>query len=247
MKLPFSPISLAVVLVCLVSADAQKQKPVVRDSARTAVVVVEPLSVLRMKPSLFADPVQRLRRGRRVHILGAAENDGVKFYKVAASSGRAGWVQSHAVFSRVRAADEERLARLVLAADGFEQIELASIFLGMYPASQFRPPILLLYGDLLEHAAVRLSRDAGSRISRRTIAASGAPEHSYYLNFNMLDRYRRLGVIFLFNSSTRTFHYNGASWMELTQKFPGSAETTEARKRLELLRQKFERRSVANN
>src|SRR5687767_4198643 len=239
MKLPFSPISLALVLVCLHSVNGQKRKPLVRESPRTAVVLDETLSVLRAKPSLFADPVQRVRRGRRVQILGPAESDGVKFYKVASSTGRVGWIQSDALFSRLRATDEERLARLVLAADSFEQVELASIFLAMYPSSRLRPPILLLYGDLLEEVAVKLSRDAGSRINRRAMAASGAPEHSYYLNFNMLDRYRRLGVIFLFNTSTRTFHYNGASWLEITQKFSGAAENTEARKRLDSLRQKF--------
>lgn len=247
MKLPLSPISLVVVLVCLLTANAQKRRPLVRESPRPAVVVDETLSVLRVKPSLFADPVQRVRRGRRVQILGSADSDGVKFYKVAASSGRVGWMQTDAVSSRSRLADEERLARLVMAADAFEQIELASIFLAMYPSSRFRPPILLLYGDLLEDAAVKLSRDAGSRLSRRTMVASGAPEHSYYLNFNMLDRYRRLGVIFLFNSSTRTFHYNGASWLEITQKFPDANESSEARKRLDSLKQKFERRSVASN
>lgn len=247
MKLPISLISLALVLVCLISANAQKRKPVARDPGRTAVVVDETLSVLRSKPSLFADPVQRMRRGRRLQILGSAENDGVKFYKVAVSSARFGWVQSDAVFGKARAADDERFARLVLAADGFEQIELASMFLSIYPASRFRPSILLLFGDLVEDAAMKLSRDAGSRLNRRSMAASGAPEHSYYLNFNMLDRYRRLGVVFLFNSSTRTFHYDGASWNEITRKFPAAPQNTEALERLNLLKEKLERRSVASS
>jgi hypothetical protein len=202
-------------------------------------VIDETLSVLRTKPSLFADTVQRMRRGRRVQIIGSADGDGVKFYKVAAPPARFGWVQSDAVFGKFRAGDEERLARLVHAADGFDQVELASIFLGMYPSSQFRPQILLLCGDLLEDAASKLSRDAGTRLRRREMAASGAPEHSYYLNFNMLDRYRRLGVTFLFNASKRTFHYNGASWREIARKFPASAEASEARKRLDSLVEKL--------
>ena len=73
------------------------------------------------------------------------------------------------------------------------------------------------------------------------MAASAAPLHSYYLNFNMLDRYRRLGVQFLFNPSTRQFHYNGASWMEIVRKFPVSPEAVEARKRLDSLKEKMEK------
>ncbi|MEO8041522.1 MAG: SH3 domain-containing protein [Acidobacteriota bacterium] len=244
MKLPILPLSLALVFVCSISTSAQKRKPANAkrsEIGNTAVVIDERLSVLRTKPSLFADPIQRIRRGRRVQILGSSEADGVRFYKVSAPPAHFGWLQSDSVFGKFRASDEERLARLVQAADGFEQIELTSVFLEMYPASQFRPPILLLYGDLLEDAAAKLSRDAGSRLSRREIAASGAPLHSYYLNFNMLDRYRRLGVTFLFNPSTRTFHYNGASWREIVRKYPRSTETAEAQKRLDSLKVKLER------
>jgi len=205
-----------------------------------AVVVDERLSLLRMKPSLFAKSAQRMRRGRRVQILGVAENDGVKFLKVAATPG-SGWVQSDAVFSKLRPGDEERLVRLVQASDGFEQIELATLFFEMFPASKLRPAVLLLYGDLLEEAAVKLSRDATSKLNRREIASSGAPLHSYYLNFNSLDRYRKLGVTFLFNLSTRLFHYDGASWTEIVRKYPGSVEATEAKKRLDSLTVKLER------
>jgi hypothetical protein len=41
----------------------------------------------------------------------------------------------------------------VQAADGFDQLQLAMEFLRMYPTSQFRAPMLLLFGDLLENAA----------------------------------------------------------------------------------------------
>jgi hypothetical protein len=177
-----------------------------------------------------------MRRGRRVQILAAAEADGVKFYKILAPPGRSGWVQADALFGRSKATDEERFARLVQASDGFDQIELAHAFFQMYPTSRFRPPILLLFGDLLENAAAKLSRDAKSRLSRREMAASGAPLHSYYLNFNMLDRYRKLGVRFRFNSSTRNFHYDGASWSEIVRRYPMSVEAAEARKRLDLLK-----------
>jgi hypothetical protein len=224
------------VAVCFVTAEAQKQR--VRETGTTAVVIDERLSLLRTRPSLFADAVQRMRRGRRVQILGVTESDGVKFYRIA-SSGRSGWLQSEAVFGRFRPGDEERLARLVQASDGFDQVELAVEFLRLYPSSRLRPPMLLLLGDLLEQAAVKLSRDAASRLDRRQMAVSGAPVHSYYLNFNMLDRYRRLGVRFLFDPSTRTFHYNGACWREIVRKYPAAVESAEAQKRLESLRTKM--------
>lgn len=250
MKIPHHAFSLTLVLVCFISADAQTRRPgqrptgpaMVREAGKSAVVIDETLSVLRVRPSLFADSVQRMRRGRRVQILGGVEADGVRFYKVSVPPGNSGWVQSDAVVGRFRPADEERFARLVQAADGFDQIELAARFIEMYPASKFRLPILLLFGDLLEDVAFKLSRDASARLSRREMVASGAPLHSYYLNFNMIDRYRKLGVTFLFNSATRKFHYNGASWKEIVRRFPTLPEADEAAKRLDSLKLKMDKR-----
>ena len=253
MKLPLSTLSLALVLVFSISVDAQKRRSGSAPSKKPAreatllMVIDESLSVLRTRPSLFADPIQRMRRGRLVRTFGIAEADGVRFYKIAASTGHAGWIQTDALFSRSRADDEERFARLVQAADGFDQIELADAFFEMYPVSRFRAPMLLLFGDLLEEASAKLSRDAGSRLSRREMAASGAPVHSFYLNFNMLDRYRRLGVRFMFNPLTRTFHYDGASWKEILARHPSSIEAMEAKKRLESLHVKLGKRIEAGS
>lgn len=251
MKLPTLPLSLALVFVCLIPAEAQKRRPQhpikpsparAREIGSTAIVIDETLSVLRSGPSLFADPIRRMRRGRRVQILASTNSDGVKFYKVSAPPANFGWVQAEAVFSKFRPADEDRLARLVQAADGFGQLELAAAFLDICPASGFRPAILLLYGDLLEEAAAKLSRDAGTRLKRREMLASGAPLHSYYLNFSLLDRYRKIGVTFLFNTSTRSFHYNGASWQEILRKHPASPESAEAQKRLDELKRRLVRK-----
>lgn len=248
MKLPILPLSLALVLVCLLSAEAQKRKPTKVGGpaiGNTAVVIDEALSVLRMKPSLFASSIQRMRRGRRVQVLGSTEADGVKFFKVSAPPAKPGWIQADAVVGKFRSSDEERFVRMVQASDGFDRIELATAFLRLYPASRFRSPMLLLYGDLLEEAAAKLTRDATSRLNRREMAASGAPVHSFYLNFNLLDRYRRLGITFLFNSSTRTFHYNGASWTEIVSRYSRSTETSEAQKRLDSLRMKLARKAAS--
>ncbi|HTK37765.1 MAG TPA: hypothetical protein VL325_04670 [Pyrinomonadaceae bacterium] len=245
MKLPLIILCLLITLTFYVPADAQKRriaKPV-RAQAQvsgSAVVVDETLSVLRTRPSLFASAIQRMRRGRKVMISGTKEADGVTFYKIAAAPSGTGWMQADAVFGRLRPHDDERMAKLVQASDGFDQIEIAEQFFELYPDSPLRPSLLLLYGDLLEEIALKLSRDAAGRLRRPEMAASGAPLHSYYLNFVSLDRYRKLGVTFLFNTETRKFHYNGDSWHEIITKFPKSAEAVEAQKRLDLLKQKME-------
>ena len=235
----------AFLIVCLQSTaaeiNAQRQKVTAKPATttrskeigQTAIVLVETLSVLRPKPTLFAEPVQRMRRGRAVKILGVTEADGVKFFKVAAPPRNFGWVQSDAVFGKFRSGDEERLARLIQASTGFEQIDLAAFYFTLYPNSQFRPSILLLFGDLCQETAVRLSREATNRLDRREMAASAAPLHSYYLNYVGLDRYRKLGITFRFNTATKTYYYDGGSWRELVNKFASSPEALEAKKRLD--------------
>ncbi len=252
MKPPFSTFVVILIVVFGTSAVAQKRgalppakpKTVAVRSAeigQTAIVIDETLSVLRMTPSLFSASVQRMRRGRKVQILGVAEADGVKFYKVTAPPANYGWVQADAVFGKFRVGDEERLARLAQAADGFDQIEIAVEFFNLYPQSKFKPSILLLFGDLLEEVAAKLSKDATSRLSRKEMAASAAPLHSYYLNFVSLDRYRKIGILFLFNSTTKQFHYDGTSWKEIVTKFGSSPEVAEAQKRIDALKVKMEK------
>ena len=208
---------------------------------QSAIVVDETLSVLRKEPSLFSEPVHRMQRGRKIQILGVTEADGVKFYKVTAPPTSFGWVQADAVFGKFRPADEERFAKLVQATDGYDQIEMATQFFEMYPDSRFKPQVLMLFGDLLEEVAAKLSKDANSRLRRPEMAASAAPMHSYFLNFVSLDRYRKLGIIFLFNSTAKAFHYNGASWKEIVTKFPKSPEAVEAQKRLDNLALKMQK------
>ncbi|MFZ1701812.1 MAG: hypothetical protein WBO10_03005 [Pyrinomonadaceae bacterium] len=211
---------------------------------QSAVVIDETISVLRVTPSLFANSIQRMRRGRKVQILGVTEADGVKFYKVTAPPRNFGWVQADAVFGKFRRGDEERLAQLTQAIDGFEQIEVAIEFFNLYPNSKFCPAIQLLIGDVLEETAATLSKSAASRLRRKEMAASAAPLHSYYLNFVSLDRYRKLGVIFLFNPATKQFHYEGASWKEILAKHAESPEVVEAQKRLDALKEKMAKTSV---
>ena len=141
-----------------------------------------------------------------------------------------------------RRGDDERLARLVQSSEDFDQIERATIFLENFPKSSLRPAMLLLFGDLIEEAAATLAREAARRLNRREMSATGAPLHSFYLNYTSLDRYRRLGVNFVFNPNTKMLHYDGASWREIIAKFPKSTEAAEAQKRLDSLKEKMERK-----
>ena len=148
------------------AVQAKGKSPTVRSAeiGQSAIVVDETLAVLRKMPSLFSESVHRMSRGRKVQIQGVAEADGVKFYKVTVPPTNYGWVQADAVFGRFRANDEERLAKLVQAADGFELVEIAGQFFTLYPNSKFKPSLLLLFGDVLEEIAVKT-------LERRDIAA----------------------------------------------------------------------------
>lgn len=211
-----------------------------REPTSTGIVIDERLAVLRSEPSLFAKTLQRMRRGRAVSVFGSKEADGVTFYRVKALPNSTGWVQSEAIIGRFRRGDDSRLARLVQSSEGFEQIERAQIFLDTFADSPLRPAILLLLGDLMEETALKISTDALKKLDRREMAASGAPLHSFYLNYTSLDRYRKIGINFVFNPSTKLLHYDGESWREIVSKFPNSSEAAEAQKRLDLLKEKME-------
>ena len=212
-----------------------------RAAANTAVVVDERLAVLRSEPSLFAKADQRMRRGRIITISGSKEADGVTFYRVNAAPNGSGWVQAEAVAGKFRRGDDARLAKLVQSSEGFDQIDRAQIFLDTFNDSPLRPAILLLTGDLMEEISLKLSIEATKRLDRREMAASGAPLHSFYLNYVSLDRYRRLGINFVFNSNAKLFHYDGANWREIIKKSPKSSEAVEAQKRLDSLKEKMQK------
>ena len=78
-----------------------------------------------------------------------------------------------------------------------------------------------------------MSNEAARRLDEDKIAASGAPQFTYFMNYSGLDRYNRQGVKFVFDRSAKKFHYDGAAWRELVQRYPQSPEAAEARNRLE--------------
>lgn len=233
--------------VCLfvfaVQINAQKRRVLPARKAQTAkrgvfvplaaVVIDERLAVLRFEPGLNGIPLQRMRHGREVTITNEREIDGIKFFQVQLPPEKSGWVQAEAVASNFKKGDDERFARLINASDGFDKIERAAVFLENFQNSIFRPAILLLFGDLLEESAMRLTRDATRRLDNAEMQANGAPVHSYFLSYAGLDRFRKIGVNFVFDAAQKQFHYDGAAWREIAQKYPHSQESKEAAKRLQ--------------
>ena len=207
---------------------AQKRKPPF--GGRLAVVVDERLAALRATPQLNGRLVRRLGRGRLVAMRSVKTSaDGIVFFLVNVTSRTHGWIQREAVALPSRAGDDQRLVRLIHASSGFDRIARARIFLDHFPRSPLRPEVLLLLGDTAEETAAKLSTDAARRLKE---GLGDAPEFSYYLNHPGLDRYNRQRVDFVFDKSTKRFHYDGAAWRELIRRHPRSPEAVEAEKRL---------------
>jgi hypothetical protein len=212
------------------------QKKRVPPGGNIAVIADERLAALRVAPSLSARLIRRLGRGNFVSVRTTRRNhEGISFSHVVVTRRTSGWLQSEALVTSGRNGDDRRLAHLIGGTDEFDRIARSRIFLDHFPRSSLRPKVLLALGDAAEEAAAQLSREATRRFERREIPTDGAPEHSYYMNYNGLDRYNRQGVIFTFDPGTKQFHYDGAAWREIVRKHPNSPEAEEAKKRLEKL------------
>jgi hypothetical protein len=201
-----------------------------------AVVVDERLAALRESPELSARLLQRMSRGRRLSIQGSRRApDGLTFYRVMLTKRTTGWVQSEAVIAASRPQDDERLLRLIRGSEDFDRLARAHIFLDLFPKSPLRPTVLQLYAESAEEAAAKLSRDAARRLDAHEMQAGGAPDYSYFLNYNGLDRYNRQGVTFIFDRAAKRFQYDGAAWREILRRYPQSPEAAAASKHLEAL------------
>jgi hypothetical protein len=216
------------------SAIAKRRRPPA--GGRIAVVVDERLSALRIRPQLSGRLLQRLSRGRLVAIRAERESrEGVIFCLVNVSRRTQGWIQREAIVSASQAGDDERLMRLVTTSEGFNRIARARIFLDTFVHSRLRPAVLMLFAGAAEEAAVRLTREASRRLNEAEVNAGDAPQFSYFLNYNGLDRYNRQGISFVFDRDQKKFHYDGASWREIIRRYPRSLEADEARKRLDAI------------
>ena len=221
-----------VLLLTTSAAEAQRRRrPPAGGGA--AVVVDERLAALRDAPRPTANLIQRLGRGRFVAVTGERASGGVKYLRVLVTSRTGGWLQAEAVVRPSRAGEDARLLRLVRGSAEFDRLARAHIFLEAFPRSTLRPAALLILGDAAAEAAERLTREARRRLDPAEMSAGGAPSATYFQNYNGLDRYRRLGVVFDFDAASKTYRYDGAAFRELLRRHPRSPEAAEARKRLE--------------
>ena len=227
-------ILLLVFLALFASTEVFGQKRRVPPGGRVAVIVDERLAALRAAPDLRARLIERLSRGRLVSIRGERVIDGLRFYRVAVTRRTAGWLQSEAVVVPWRSGDDRRLVTLIENSDEFDRIVRARTFLDAFPRSPLSPRVLALYASEADRVAAKLSREAQRRFAKSELPANGAPEYSYYLNYNGLDRYNRAGITFIFDRMSKTFSYEGGAWREILKRYPNSPEAAESRKRLGL-------------
>lgn len=217
------------VLLLVPASDVFSQRRKAPAGGRVAVVVDERLAVVRESPQLDGKLIQRLGRGRLVAVRSSRRTtDGLVFLFVNVSS-RTGWIQREAVAVPSNVDDEERLLSLIQNAREFDRIARAKIFLEFFPRSLNRAKVLLLLGDAAESVSSKLSRDA----ARRVDATGPTQVRSYFMNHSGLDRYNRLGVLFIYDSNAKCLRYNGTAWREIVRRYPTSDEAVEARKRLQ--------------
>ncbi len=232
--------ALALALIAALTAQAQSRRNVFVPGRR-AVVFDERLSALRAQPGVKSPLEQRLRRGRRVGILGAATNkDGAKFLRVAVSRNTRGWVLADAVIRPGVAADAERLMRLIEETkDEFTRARLARLCADEFRSTKFAPKALMVLGEAAESAADRLTRDARRRVVDDEPDAGphpGLSKRDFMLNYAGLDRYNRIGVMFDYDAASDRIVYDGAAYRELARRYPKSLEAKDAGARLARLK-----------
>ena len=221
-----------VLLLTTSHAEAQRKRRPPAGGA-SAVVVDERLAALRDAPGPSANLIRRLGRGRVVAVTGERASGGLLYLRVSVTRRTGGWLQAEAVARPSRAGEDARLLRLARASGEFDRLARAHLLLESFPRSRLRPAALLVYGDAATEAAVRLTREARRRLDPAEMEAGGAPRASYFQNYNGLDRYRRLGVVFDFDPASSTYRYDGAAYREILRRHPRSPEAAEARRRLE--------------
>jgi hypothetical protein len=232
--------AIALAMAAAIAATAQSQRKIFLPGVR-AVIFDERLSALRARPDIKAPLKQRMRRGRRVGILGSgAAKDGAKFFRVAVSRNTRGWVLADAVIRPGVAADAERLMRLIEETkDEFTKARLARLCADEFRATNFAPKALMILGEASEGEATKLSRNAKRRVGDGNPDTgpdagpnAGLTRRDFLLNYAGLDRYNRIGVTFDYDAASDRIIYDGAAYRELIRRYPRSAEAQTARERL---------------
>jgi hypothetical protein len=236
--------AVALAVIAAITATAQSRRKIFVPG-QPGIIFDERLSALRDQPDVKAPLKQRMRRGRRVGILGLrAAKDGAKFFHVAVSRNTRGWVLADAVIRPGAAADAEKLMRLIEETkDDFTKARLARLCADEFRAANFAPKALMILGEAAESEAAKLSRDAKRRVGEGDASAdpnagrssSQSPRltrRGFMLNYAGLDRYNRIRVTFDYDATSDQIVYDGAAYRELLRRYPRSSEAQTARERL---------------
>ena len=172
------------------------------------IVVDERYSALRERPELQAPLLQRLRRGRVVGLLGSIRNQrGERFYRVAVSRNRDGWIYDAALVRSRNPTDAGRLFSLIEATgDDYQRVMLARIFQREFRRTSFTTRLTII----LEEALARVSERLTAELRRRADATSPPVRRAFFLSSNSLDRYNRLGILFDYDEETDELRWRGA-------------------------------------
>jgi hypothetical protein len=228
----------------VVSVPAARRPPWNGDGRyRKAFVVDSGLSALRRSPSPSSTCLRRLRLGRSLYVISTHKGqDGIGYYFVAVTRRTRGYIDRAAVASPAQRGDDARLMRLIEEAEGIDQITLCRLLVTQFASSRFCPDALLIEGMAAEGMARELSRRVARRPPRR-LDKELMPER-YLLNYSGLDRYSRLGIGF--RIIDESFHYDGAAYRRILNRYPRSQAAQTARERLEEIREADSLSSVAD-
>lgn len=202
-------------------AEPEKKSWVKSTGARQAMVVDAGLAALRKSPTSQGELKQRLRVGRKLYVLSQTRNrNGQVYYWVAVTRRTRGWIDARALVRSGTRGDDGRLWKLILAeSNHFEQLRLCQIFFNLFKQSKFTPQVLWQLAETAQVEAETLN----SRIQRRAKEAAtseNADLATYVENDVGLDRYNRLGIIFLFHPEKQELVYDGWALRQLQKRFP---------------------------
>ena len=206
-----------------------------------AFVIDGRLSALRREPSLQSVVIRRIRLAQPVYLVSTpnakalnAKTRESKFLRVAVTRRTRGWILASALAVPGRPGEDNRTMSLIEHSnDSVDRITLCRIIIGHFGRSRSVPRAMLLLAEEAERVAKTLSQRTRRRLE--DVNRNDATLRDYYLSDAGLDRYSRLGIAFDFNESTGEFVYDGKAYRELVRRFPGVAEASHARQRLELI------------
>lgn len=246
MKRPFFSLLCVISLLIIIFTTATAQTFPIKKRQKNipgqrAVIYDERLSALRTEPDVKAQLVSRLHRDREIGIIGAprSTNGGPLFYPVAVSRNVRGWVIAEALARPQRGHDAARLMSLIAdTKDDFARARLARLCADQYRGLELAPGALLAVGEAAERAASKLSREAKKRVGDPDETLDkNLREREYLLNYVGLDRYNKLGITFDYDEVSGHLVYDGGAYREIMKKYARSPAASEAKARLEKLKQ----------